>query len=263
MCAVMNGLALHGGFIPYGGTFLVFSDYARNALRLAALMRRASDLRLHARFHRAGRGRADAPAGRARSPACGSFRTWTCGGRATRSRPRSPGSLPSSARDGPTAPAPDPPERAVPWRATPQQLGERAPRRLRARRKRRGTPRAVIIATGSEVALAVGAQERLAGEGAAGARGVDALHQRVRPPGCGLPRRGAAARRAARRGGGRRAGFLAQVRRAWRAPSSACDRFGESAPASELFKHFGFTPDKCRRGGEGDIVGCRFSSGSY
>src|SRR5258706_9770415 len=38
MAAVMNGLALHGGFIPYGGTFLVFSDYARNALRLAALM---------------------------------------------------------------------------------------------------------------------------------------------------------------------------------------------------------------------------------
>jgi len=38
MAAVMNGLALHGGFIPYGGTFLVFSDYARNALRMAALM---------------------------------------------------------------------------------------------------------------------------------------------------------------------------------------------------------------------------------
>jgi len=34
----MNGLALHGGFIPYGGTFLTFSDYARNALRMAALM---------------------------------------------------------------------------------------------------------------------------------------------------------------------------------------------------------------------------------
>jgi transketolase len=39
MCAVMNGLALHGGHIPYGGTFLVFTDYARNALRMAALMR--------------------------------------------------------------------------------------------------------------------------------------------------------------------------------------------------------------------------------
>ena len=39
-CApIMNGIALHGGFIPYGGTFLVFSDYARNALRMAALMR--------------------------------------------------------------------------------------------------------------------------------------------------------------------------------------------------------------------------------
>jgi transketolase len=38
MAAIMNGMALHGGFIPYGGTFLVFSDYARNALRMAALM---------------------------------------------------------------------------------------------------------------------------------------------------------------------------------------------------------------------------------
>src|SRR5258708_4833812 len=38
MAAIMNGIAVHGGFIPYGGTFLVFSDYARNALRLAALM---------------------------------------------------------------------------------------------------------------------------------------------------------------------------------------------------------------------------------
>ena len=38
MCAINNGLALHGGFIPYGGTFLMFSEYARNALRMAALM---------------------------------------------------------------------------------------------------------------------------------------------------------------------------------------------------------------------------------
>lgn len=38
MSAIMNGLALHGGVIPYGGTFLVFSDYARNAIRLSALM---------------------------------------------------------------------------------------------------------------------------------------------------------------------------------------------------------------------------------
>ncbi len=38
MGAIMNGLALHGGFIPYGGTFLVFSDYMRNSLRMAAIM---------------------------------------------------------------------------------------------------------------------------------------------------------------------------------------------------------------------------------
>jgi transketolase len=38
MAAAMNGLALHGGFVPYGGTFLVFSDYARGAIRLSALM---------------------------------------------------------------------------------------------------------------------------------------------------------------------------------------------------------------------------------
>ncbi|MHB1565666.1 MAG: transketolase [Acidiferrobacter sp.] len=39
MSAIMNGLALHGGFIPYGATFLMFSEYARNALRMAALMK--------------------------------------------------------------------------------------------------------------------------------------------------------------------------------------------------------------------------------
>ena len=39
MCAINNGLTLHGGFIPYGATFLIFSDYARNALRMAALMK--------------------------------------------------------------------------------------------------------------------------------------------------------------------------------------------------------------------------------
>jgi transketolase len=40
MAAIMNGVALHGGYIPYGGTFLTFSDYSRNAIRMAALMQR-------------------------------------------------------------------------------------------------------------------------------------------------------------------------------------------------------------------------------
>ena len=42
MSAIMNGIALHGGFIPFGATFLTFSDYSRNALRMAALMKRRS-----------------------------------------------------------------------------------------------------------------------------------------------------------------------------------------------------------------------------
>ena len=44
MAAILNGLALHGGYIPFGGTFLIFSDYARNALRMAALMKLRSIL---------------------------------------------------------------------------------------------------------------------------------------------------------------------------------------------------------------------------
>jgi len=42
MSAIMNGIALHGGFIPYGGTFLIFMEYARNAVRMAALMKQRS-----------------------------------------------------------------------------------------------------------------------------------------------------------------------------------------------------------------------------
>ncbi len=39
MSAALNGIALHGGYLPFGGTFLTFSDYSRNALRMAALMK--------------------------------------------------------------------------------------------------------------------------------------------------------------------------------------------------------------------------------
>ena len=70
MSAIMNGIALHGGFIPFGATFLMFSEYARNALRMAALMKMRVDLRVHPRLHRSGRRRPDPPAGRAdRDPA--------------------------------------------------------------------------------------------------------------------------------------------------------------------------------------------------
>ena len=63
MGGIMNGIALHGLTRPYGGTFLVFSDYMRGSVRLAALMGLPVTLRVDARLDRAGRGRADPPAG--------------------------------------------------------------------------------------------------------------------------------------------------------------------------------------------------------
>ena len=71
MAAAMNGLALHGGVIPYGGTFLVFADYARGAMRLSCADGRAGDLCADPRLDRARRGRPDPPAGRAAGDAAG------------------------------------------------------------------------------------------------------------------------------------------------------------------------------------------------
>ena len=66
MAAAMNGMALHGGVLPVGGTFLVFSDYCRPSVRLAALSRGQGHLLVHPRLGRRRRGRAHPPAGRAR-----------------------------------------------------------------------------------------------------------------------------------------------------------------------------------------------------
>ncbi len=78
MAAAMNGVALHGGFIPYGGTFLCFADYSRPAIRLAALM----GIRvIHVMTHDSiGLGE-DGPtpsAGRASGFACARFQTCWC-----------------------------------------------------------------------------------------------------------------------------------------------------------------------------------------
>ena len=65
MSAIMNGVALHGGLVPYGATFLMFMEYARNAVRMSALMKKRVIYRLHPRLHRSGRRRPDSPADRA------------------------------------------------------------------------------------------------------------------------------------------------------------------------------------------------------
>ena len=65
MGSILNGIALHGPTRPYGGTFLVFSDYMRPPVRLAALHEGAGHLRVDARLDRPRRGRPDPPADRA------------------------------------------------------------------------------------------------------------------------------------------------------------------------------------------------------
>ena len=91
MAAAMNGIALHGGLIPYGGTFLCFSDYCRPSIRLAALMQIRTIFVMTHDFDRSRRGRPDASAGRASARRCARFRISRSIARATRSRPRNAG----------------------------------------------------------------------------------------------------------------------------------------------------------------------------
>ena len=99
--AIANGIAYHGGFIPYAGTFLNFSDYMRGSVRLAALSRAPRDLRLDPRLGRARRGRPDPPAGRALRRAAGDAQPVVrAAGRCQRDG-RPPGPWRSSARRRP------------------------------------------------------------------------------------------------------------------------------------------------------------------
>ena len=87
MVAAMNGIALHRGLIPYGGTFLIFSDYCRPAIRLACLMRQRVIIVFTHDFHRARRGRPDPPADRAsRQPARDAQSARHAAGRSDRDR---------------------------------------------------------------------------------------------------------------------------------------------------------------------------------
>ncbi len=103
MTAIMNGMVLHGGFRPYAGTFLVFSDYARNAVRMAALMKLGVIAGLHARFHRPGRGRPHAPAHRAPGQPARDAEPVAVAAGGCRGDRGGLGHRPSAARDGPTA----------------------------------------------------------------------------------------------------------------------------------------------------------------
>jgi len=162
MCAVMNGAALHGGFIPYGGTFLVFSDYARNALRMAALMKlRVIYVFTHDSIGLGEDGPTHQPIEQAATlrliPGLDVWRpcdtvesalAWA----AALERADGPTALLYSRQNVPFIP------REAATLANVRRGGY-------VLAEAQGAPRAVLIATGSEISLALEAQRMLAGEG--------------------------------------------------------------------------------------------------
>ena len=236
MCATMNGVSLHGGLIPYGGTFLVFSDYARNALRLAALMGiRVTYVFTHDSIGLGEDGPTHQPIEHAASlRLMPNMEVWRpCDGAETAVA----WAAALRRKDGPTALLLT--RQSVPFvkRNSASDI-ERGGYVV----SDPGQPRAVVIATGSEVHLAVGAQALLAAEGIALRvvsmpstsvfdRQSEEYRKSVLPP--GLPR----------------VAVEAGVTDYWRkyvgleGAVVGIDRFGESAPAGDLFKFLGFTPE--------------------
>jgi transketolase len=237
MCAVMNGIALHGGFIPYGGTFLVFSDYARNALRMAALMKiRVVYVFTHDSIGLGEDGPTHQPIEHAATlrlipnmdlwrPA-DTVETAVAWAAALRRK------------DGPTALLLSRQNVAFSRRTTLSGI-ERGGYVLSDAPE----ARAVIIATGSEVPLALGAQKLLADAG---------LPVRVvsMPSTSLFDRQDADYRNSVLPRELPKVAVEAGVTDYWRKYVGlegrvvGIDRFGESAPAGELFKHFGFTPER-------------------
>jgi transketolase len=234
MAAIMNGVALHGGYIPYGGTFLTFSDYSRNAIRMAALMKQRV---VHVFTHDSiGLGE-DGPTHQSIEHAASlrlipgldvwrpadTAETAVAWAAALAHRDR-PTALLLSRQNLPYLPKSD-------WASITR--GGYVLRDAGG-----GAPRAVIIATGSEVHLALAAQDLLAAKNMATRvvsmpctsafdRQDAAWRARVLPP--GMPRVAVEA--------GVTAGW-------WQYGCAAVigiDRYGESAPGDELFRLFGLT----------------------
>ncbi|MBN8507893.1 MAG: transketolase [Burkholderiales bacterium] len=234
MAAVMNGLALHGGFIPYGGTFLTFSDYSRNALRMAALMQqRVIHVFTHDSIGLGEDGPTHQPVEHAASlrliPGLDVWRpgdgaeTAAAWGQAVRSAKR-PSALLLSRQNLPAA------------ARTPAQLADIA--RGAYVLTDRAHARAVIIASGSEVALALQAQALLDAEGVP-------VRMVSMPSSTVFDREPRAWRDAVLPRGLPRIGVEAGVSRFWAGygcvAALGVDRFGESAPAADVFRQFGFT----------------------
>ena len=239
MAAIMNGVALHGGYIPYGGTFLTFSDYSRNAIRMAALMKQRA---IHVFTHDSiGLGE-DGPTHQSIEHAASlrlipGLDVWrpadtaetTVAWAVALQNAHRPSALLLSRQNLTYSPKSDLGDisRGAYVLAEPSEVGMK---------KTHG----VIIATGSEVQLAMAAQKLLA-ERKIGVRVVSMpstnvfdrqdtdYKQSVLPK--GLPR---VAVEMGSTDGWWKYGCAAVV---------GIDTYGESAPAPVLFKHFGFTAE--------------------
>jgi len=247
MCAIANGLALHGGVLPYTATFAVFSDYARNALRMSALMHQRV---IHVFTHDSVGLGEDGPTHQPIEHAatlrlipnmdvwrpCDTTETAVAWIAAVERRQGptclllSRQNLPFCARDSATA-------------AKIERGGyvlADAPN---------GKPAVVIAATGSEVALAIGAREKLAAQGMA-VRVVSMPSTNV------FDRQDAAYRDSVLPPGVPRLAVEAGVTDIWRkyvgldGDVVGIDRFGESAPAGAVFKLLGLTVDDVARRAE-------------
>jgi len=236
MTAMANGIALHGGFIPYVATFLVFSDYARNAVRMSALMgQRVIHVYTHDSIALGEDGPTHQPIEHVESlrlipnldvwRPCDAVETseaWTAA---------------LSRRDGPSALILS--RQGLTPRAGDRSVAATGARVLAAP----PSAKATIVATGSEVSLAVGAAERLAEEGVAvrvvSLPCVEAFERLDRagqdaivPPDLPIVAVEAGSTRGWRGFVGRSGAVI------------GIDRFGESGPDKALLAHFGFTVER-------------------
>jgi transketolase len=237
MTAVMNGMAAHGGIVPYGGTFLVFSDYARNAIRVAALIGLQNILVLtHDSIGLGEDGPTHQPIEHVASlrlmpnvdvwRPCDTVETaiaW----RAAIERRTGPTCLVLTRQDLPHQPR------------TPEQV-EAASRGGYVLFGSATPPALTLIATGSEVQLALGAARALDAEGVA-VRVVSMPCTEV------FARQSAEYRDHVLPATGARLVVEAGATDGWwryvgaKGAVLGIDRFGLSAPAQALFEHFGFT----------------------
>ena len=238
MAAIMNGVALHGGLVPYGGTFLTFSDYSRNAIRMAALMKRRV---VHVFTHDSiGLGE-DGPTHQSVEHAASlrlipnldvwrpadTAETLVAWAAALASESR-PSALLLSRQNLPYLPKPALADiaKGAYVLAEPSEVGLKK------------KAQAVIIGTGSEVQLALHAQAELAKLGIA-VRVVSMPSTTV------FDRQGTAYKASVLPAGVPRIAVEAGVTDGWWKYGCAAvvglDRYGESAPAGALFKLFGFT----------------------